>query len=587
MVIDKKVLDVRERLSKAFDILSFDEPSHTYTLNGRVLPSVSSLLYNFYEPFDTILEAEKYSNRRGFLNKDVLDAWEGENKIAVDKGHRVHLFAEDYANWKYFGIGEKPKVFCKQSLGVVDFWNNFPDYLYPVWLERRMFNEELGYAGTADILALDFRDNSLNILDWKGLPLDTPILTNTGFKTMGSLNIKDKVYDRDGNLVSIKNISEVHYNPCFKMFFDNGESIVADHEHRWEITFLLSKGKEETKIMTTEEIANLLSNPKLKHSKYKPKIKNAKPLNNKKIDIGIDPYVLGLWLADGSKSCGIITKPIKEVWEEIKRRGYNISDNLNKEDRCEMRTVYALRTQLRKLNLLYNKHLPDIILQSSYEQRLDCLRGLMDGDGYFNKTRKRFILTTSNKEQITTAVKLISSLGWKPTVLYKKARCNGKFFDSWDIGFNTDGTNPFLVRNQEITIKPTTSSYYRNIIKIEKTEVIPTKCIEVDSPSHTYLYGHSLIVTHNTNKKILDDEEYPEDFLYHLSPDHGLRQSNFGKYSLQFSFYQILLELAGFKVKGRVLIWLDEDKKAKKLYKTFQTKNVTSDLLTLFKQKII
>ena len=38
---------------------------------------------------------------------------------------------------------------------------------------------------------------SLWLMDYKGLPLDTPILTENGWKTMGSLNENDVVYDKD------------------------------------------------------------------------------------------------------------------------------------------------------------------------------------------------------------------------------------------------------------------------------------------------------------------------------------------------------------------------------------------------------
>ena len=95
-----------------------------------------------------------------------------------------------------------------------------------------------------------------------------------------------------------------------------------------------------------------------------------------------------------------------------------------------------------------------------------------------------------------------------------------------------------------------------------------------------------IIFDYKTNKK-LKDEEYPPDHVYHISPRHNIRQDNFGKYSLQLSFYQILLESVGFKVKGRVIVWLEEDKPNKKLYQTFKTKDLSQELLTLFKQKKI
>jgi hypothetical protein len=119
--------------------------------------------------------------------------------------------------------------------------------------------------------------------------------------------------------------------------------------------------------------------------------------------------------------------------------------------------------------------------------------------------------------------------------------------------------------------------------------------LQMYSPTHWYtgtcdgiLYntktGKYIIYDYKTNKALTD--AYKKGPLFHINPDYGLIQDNMGKYSAQFSFYQILLEEAGFEVGGRVLVWLNEDKKAKKLYKTIQTKNITSDLKELLKLKL-
>src|SRR6185503_8074209 len=66
----------------------------------------------------------------------------------------------------------------------------------------------------------------------------------------------------------------------------------------------------------------------------------------------------------------------------------NIND-VSSDNRC---STYSLTTdygkknplldQLRSLNLIQNKHIPDIYKFSSEEQRLALLAGLMDSDGY-------------------------------------------------------------------------------------------------------------------------------------------------------------------------------------------------------------
>ncbi len=160
-------MKLRNKVLDTFKDLEFDEPSHTYTLNGEVLPSVSSLLKHFYEDFDSYNIGLRYADKRGFDPNDVWDAWTGEGDIASNKGHRVHLFGEDYANWRYFGIGEKPKVTCKQTLGIINYYNDYPQGFSPIVLECRMYNEEYGYSGTADILSLYDKDKTIHIHDYK------------------------------------------------------------------------------------------------------------------------------------------------------------------------------------------------------------------------------------------------------------------------------------------------------------------------------------------------------------------------------------------------------------------------------------
>lgn len=158
---------IRQRLLKTFEAIDFVEDTHTYYLNGEQLPSVSSLLKNFYEEFDSYNIGIKYAGKMNLNPEDVWKAWGGNNKLATDKGHRVHLFGENYARWRYFGIGDKPEVNCKQTLGIVQFYNHIPEYLVPVGIELMMYSEEFGYSGTCDGLFLDTRNNTLVLYDYK------------------------------------------------------------------------------------------------------------------------------------------------------------------------------------------------------------------------------------------------------------------------------------------------------------------------------------------------------------------------------------------------------------------------------------
>lgn len=215
-------------------------------------------------------------------------------------------------------------------------------------------------------------------------------------------------------------------------------------------------------------------------------------------------------MGDGSKSSGIITNINDKIWEEIQNRGYSVGSDLSGENHAEMRTVYNIRGILDELGILHTKFIPNLYMRASYQQRLDLLRGLMDTDGYYHESRKRFVMGTTQKWQAEDLFKLVSTLGIKATIFEVDKKCNGKVFKGWDVCFSTNGLNPFLVRNQNIDFPKTDKNSFRNIISVERVDTIATQCLEVDSPSHTFLFGDSMIVTHNTNKEIKKRSYYDQ-----------------------------------------------------------------------------
>ena len=44
-----------------------------------------------------------------------------------------------------------------------------------------------------------------------------------------------------------------------------------------------------------------------------------------------------------------------------------------------------LSSKLRDLNLIQNKHIPDVYMKGSRQQRLQLLAGILDSDGHLNE----------------------------------------------------------------------------------------------------------------------------------------------------------------------------------------------------------
>ena len=225
---------------------------------------------------------------------------------------------------------------------------------------------------------------------------------------------------------------------------------------------LTKREKEVFKLLvtnkTTKEIANYLENLSSKRTAYDiPKIVNPRPLNLKNKELPIDPYVLGCWLGDGSKQCGVITNETNNVLGEIQRRGYTLGEDISAEDRTSSYTILGLYPKLKELNLINNKHIPDIYQRASYEQRLDLLRGLMDTDGYYNPKRKRFVMETSQEWQCYDFIKLLASLGIKSTKFDIIKKLNGKEL-VLDENDNVPAMDPVVVEGT-LTLEPATIAF--------------------------------------------------------------------------------------------------------------------------------
>ena len=627
------------KIDKQNGNVCFNNDSHCYwnVNDNEKYISVTTLIHRFTQPFDKefwsaykaleklipkdswIIEKKSLLNSKKFdksilevynisedefnkVQQGILDDWDNENKKSCERGTKIH---EEIENSFYkspsdislqkFGIGGKFE--CKKDYPELDLeYGVYPEYL----VYRESDDGILRIAGQVDLIVKS--GNEITIIDHKGLPLDTPILTSNGWSTMGELKVGDKVFDKDGNLCDITVKSGIHYNPCCKINFDNAESIIADIDHRWLISFKLPKPTKKNpdgykhKVMTTMELKVYLDSLDKRTTYNIPKILNAKPLNTPKSKLPLDPYLLGVWLGDGSKDCGVITQAANShIWDELKSRGYEIGENLNHDPErsgTDMRTVYGIRGILNYLNLLNNKHIPEMYLLASYEDRLDLLRGLMDTDGYFHPKRKRYVMTTSFDWQMEGMKQLVSSLGCKVSVFREIHKCNGKEFPGWNINFTTDKFNPFLSRNSEIediVIKDNNS--FRNIESIECVETVPTQCIAVNSPSHTYLCTHSFIVTHNTNKKIDMRSKFN---LYTKSsakmkyPLNTLDDCNFWHYTMQLSTYAWMLQKINpnFVIKDLILNHYDHAGN-NTLYHCEYLKDEVERMLYFYKKELI
>ena len=68
----------------------------------------------------------------------------------------------------------------------------------------------------------------------KGVSVATPILTTSGWSTMGRLRVGDCVYGSEGKPVRVVYKSEVHFIDCYEVVIDDGSVFICDKDHLWE-----------------------------------------------------------------------------------------------------------------------------------------------------------------------------------------------------------------------------------------------------------------------------------------------------------------------------------------------------------------
>lgn len=349
----------------------------------------------------------------------------------------------------------------------------------------------------------------------KALPIDTPIPTPDGWKTMEELQPGDRVFDDNGNPCNVTFITPVQYDrDCYEILFDDGKTVIADAEHQWSVsTHKLRKkhyrnkkdGEPPTVIMTTIEMVENLYHSARKDCNLAIRI--TEPLKYDKKDLPIAPYALGVWLGDGDSKAAYLTIGDNDIeildyfqkyYKVKKSQSRDITYSITEGDgrRFPEKTFHY---KLRKMSLMKNKHIPDIYLQSTIEDRLELLQGLMDTDGYVND--KGFCEYCSCNEKLAyDAYELILSLGIKASIYEHASKLYGKYCGKrYRISFK--GTlNVFKLKRKAVLIADNHDKRLkrRMIRKITKVDSVPVKCIQVDSPSSLYLCTDFFLVTHNT-----------------------------------------------------------------------------------------
>ena len=339
----------------------------------------------------------------------------------------------------------------------------------------------------------------------KQLADSTPVLTIDGWKTHGELKVGDYVFHHSGKPVRVMATSEKTPSD-YVVTFSNGERIRCHGNHEWAVRH----DRKKISVFTTLQLKDNLHRTEGRgKTRYINQMPDIQPIHRSRVDLELHPYVLGLWLGDGSSSKAAITHDVKDqpMIDKVVSCGHAISSV------CVHNTTGVITTYfdgdrkanggykdgrcgkmmglLRGLNLINNKHIPEKYFLGSIEQRMELLAGLIDSDGCCDKNG-RIVVSTTNTAIRDGVLRLTTELGFRSYYhteepVISSSGVQGRL-PIYCVGFNPTTQLP-----QVIVRKISTRPGVRRAITIRNIEYAPNgevgNCIQADSADGLYLAG--------------------------------------------------------------------------------------------------
>jgi deoxycytidine triphosphate deaminase len=442
---------------------------------------------------DRDLKAALASGRMGLAPYDEAMVQPSSVDVRLDRYFRV------FANHRYTHID--PAVAQDDLTELLEPVGEEPFILHP---------GEFVLGSTLEVITLG---NDLAArLEGKALSLDTEVPTPWGWTTMEHLEVGDEVFDENGNPTAVVAATDVMRDrPCYEVLLSDGSRFVADAAHLWVTR---TKGERVRGLSgsarTTEQLAATLRIGR----EWNHHIALAGPVQYAQCaDLPIDPYVLGIWLGDGTTSSATITTADQAVVDQIIAAGYQAHrtsapygwrigaghDARRRDDAGRYAPDGGLNSVLRAEGLLGDKHVPSYYLTASCEQRLALLQGLMDSDGYCDEIgRCEFVSTLEHLSD--AVVELAASLGLRPVKRKKRVTLNGvECSPAYQVKF-TPHLPVFRLERKLARLAPKRrQSRFRAVVAVRPISTVPVRCIQVAASSGMFLVGRTFVPTHNSS----------------------------------------------------------------------------------------
>ncbi|HEY5877666.1 MAG TPA: PhoH family protein, partial [Nakamurella sp.] len=375
-------------------------------------------------------------------------------------------------------------------------------------------------AGTLEVAPLAY-------MRGRAQPYDARVLTPTGFRPIGSLQVGDLVIGSTGEPTPVLGVFPQGPRQVYRVTTQDGAVTLACGEHLWTVATPEDKRRGRTRVVTTADMIGRLRRGYIRRFE----IPMMAPAQQVESEVPIDAYAMGLLLGDGclttSTTPSFSTKDpeLSEALQSaldplgielIHTSPYDWTLRNRTGGRGGLRIANPVTIILRELGLAgtrsSTKFIPECYLANSSRIRLAILQGLMDTDGgpvtHLGRTC-RVQYTSCSSRLADDVIYLVRSLGGtvyrriRPAAGRKPGLANGR-----PVGHRKDahildirlprGMAPFrLTRKMALYDRTGGGRPMRFIDAIEPVGVQETLCIQVAAADSLYVTD-DFLVTHNT-----------------------------------------------------------------------------------------
>jgi phosphate starvation-inducible protein PhoH and related proteins len=421
----------------------------------------------------------------------------------------------------------RPAVEAGEKLGFLPgtLSEKIDPYLRPLYdaLYEMMDVEQIGRLmdrGTIEVAPLGY-------MRGRAQPYGSQVLTPSGFRPIGGLQVGDLVIGSDGLPTPVLGVYPQGRKEVFRVQSQDGASTLCCGEHLWTVT--TRKDRERGRPHRVVETREMVGRLRAAHAHRFELPLVSQPVEFGPRDVPMDPYDLGLLLGDGCLTTS--TTPAFATGDPELALALEAALN-GIELRRKSQVDYVLRytaghrggvivanpvtAALRDLGLAgarsSTKFVPDSYLHNSSEVRLAVLQGLLDTDGGPVTQRGRTCRVqygTCSARLRDDVVFLVRSLGgvayWRTRAAAGRAPglAQGRDVHHRSDAFVLDirlpeGVEPFrLARKREAYRASGGGRPMRFVHSVEPAGEEETLCIQVAAPDSLYVTD-DFLVTHNT-----------------------------------------------------------------------------------------